>query len=102
MPVRVKLDADGGVGISNAVNTRLELAMKNMGEIMACLVIAAVVMLLLAITINGVFFTEPDVVTNMPMGVTRFVDDEAGVVCWKYNRGLSCLPIGDTTLRIGE
>lgn len=34
--------------------------------------------------------------------VTRFTDDEAGVVCWVYqdfNRGgISCLPINDTKL----
>ena len=36
--------------------------------------------------------------------VHRFVDDEAGVVCWvicEYNTGasVSCLPIGETMLR---
>lgn len=36
-------------------------------------------------------------------GVTRFVDKEAGVVCWKYylggaGGGISCLPLKDTKL----
>jgi len=38
--------------------------------------------------------------------VYRYIDAEAGVVCWivdgGYNGGMSCLPIGETDLRIGE
>ena len=30
--------------------------------------------------------------------VWRFVDEEAGVVCWAINHGLSCLPAADTQL----
>jgi hypothetical protein len=39
-------------------------------------------------------------------GVGRFVDDEAGVVCWVYDRyksgGISCLPLRDTLLDTGR
>jgi hypothetical protein len=31
-------------------------------------------------------------------GLSRFVDKEAGVVCWMATYGLSCLPIKDTLL----
>ncbi len=35
-------------------------------------------------------------------GVYRFIDDEAGVVCWIFKgsqrAGLSCLPLGHTIL----
>ena len=31
--------------------------------------------------------------------VSRYVDREAGVVCWTYQSGISCLPIDATTLQ---
>lgn len=35
-------------------------------------------------------------------GVHRFVDSEAGVVCWIYpGYGLACLPISETRLILG-
>ena len=45
--------------------------------------------------------TQPD---SIPRFIERFIDDEAGVVCWRYknNGGISCLPISDTKLRVGE
>lgn len=32
--------------------------------------------------------------------VKRFVDSEAGVVCWVYDKALECLPLEDTTLQV--
>jgi hypothetical protein len=29
--------------------------------------------------------------------VSRYVDQEYGVVCWEYQSGISCLPLKDTT-----
>ena len=38
--------------------------------------------------------------------VIRFIDEEAGVVCWLYradrSAGLSCLPLSQTKLDIGR
>ena len=37
--------------------------------------------------------------------VIRFIDEEAGVVCWwtgSYRGGISCLPISQTKLDIGR
>lgn len=38
-----------------------------------------------------------DIPTNFPNGVSRFVDKEAGVVCWvyedDYSGGISCIPL---------
>lgn len=31
-------------------------------------------------------------------GISRFIDDEAGVVCWVYYYGISCLSISQTRL----
>jgi len=43
---------------------------------------------------------EPGV--NLGYNISRYVDAEAGVVCWVYNAsysgGLACLPISDTRL----
>jgi hypothetical protein len=37
---------------------------------------------------------------SLSNGVFRFIDKEAGVVCWTvYQNGISCLPIGETKLR---
>lgn len=38
--------------------------------------------------------------TDIGNGVARFIDDEAGVVCWMfYSKGtLSCLPLSETKL----
>lgn len=30
--------------------------------------------------------------------VSRYIDRDAGVVCWTYQSGISCLPIDATTL----
>lgn len=39
---------------------------------------------------------------GLPYGVGRFIDHEAGVVCWLsdvyYGNSISCLPIGETLL----
>ena len=39
---------------------------------------------------------------NLGYAISRYVDEEAGVVCWVYGvtsgGGLSCLPIADTRL----
>ena len=38
---------------------------------------------------------------GLPCAVVRFIDDEAGIVCWRYTNnpgGLSCLPLADTRL----
>lgn len=41
--------------------------------------------------------------SDMPYGVSRFIDEEAGVVCWTvksyHERGISCLPISETNLK---
>lgn len=40
---------------------------------------------------------------ELPSTVTRFVDEEAGVVCWMqtrvYSGGIGCLPLSETNLR---
>jgi hypothetical protein len=39
---------------------------------------------------------------SFPYGISRHVDEEAGVVCWVYTSyqrgGIDCLPISDTKL----
>lgn len=35
---------------------------------------------------------------GLPAGVTRFVDEEAGVACWVYADKMSCLPVSETRL----
>lgn len=37
---------------------------------------------------------------NLGNGISRFVDNEAGVVCWLASYGISCLPIADTLLHL--
>lgn len=41
---------------------------------------------------------------DFPVGIRRFVDAEAQVVCWYYGYegGLSCLPLADTALKEGR
>ena len=40
------------------------------------------------------------------LGISRWVDEEAGVVCWVYSGfykgGISCLPLSDTRLDVGR
>ena len=37
---------------------------------------------------------------GLPSGVSRFIDREAGVVCWMvYRDGTTCLPLEETFLR---
>lgn len=42
------------------------------------------------------------------LGVTRFIDEEAQVVCWTYSdtvpegRGISCLPLDQTALEVEQ
>lgn len=47
---------------------------------------------------NPVFSAE----TEVRYGVVRFIDEEAGVVCWLsdvyYGNDISCLPISETLL----
>ena len=45
--------------------------------------------------------------TGLPPGVERFVDTEAGVVCWRgggnsFGATMSCLPIERTRLGVAE
>ena len=39
---------------------------------------------------------------NWDYGVTRYIDSEAGVVCWIFTgyqkAGMDCMPLSDTTL----
>lgn len=52
---------------------------------------------------------EPTEVEGVPADVERFVDRDAGVVCWTFNDhdayagagGLSCLPLEETDLAGG-
>jgi hypothetical protein len=38
-------------------------------------------------------------IEELSSNLTRFIDEEAGVVCWERNPGgISCLPIKDTLL----
>ena len=45
-------------------------------------------------------------ISSIGYGVFRFIDHEAGVVCWVYKGsekgGISCLPLGETRLDVGE
>lgn len=36
--------------------------------------------------------------SGLPSYVHRYVDEEAGVVCWVYMDGIDCLPIEQTRL----
>lgn len=61
--------------------------------------------LLLLILLAGCAPTEAYTMQTMGYyGVQRFVDEEAGVVCWvTLNRyGLSCLPLSETALEASE
>ena len=68
--------------------------------------LAILVTLLAILTLPVIFVVSsaPDSVEEPPMifvrrGTYRFVDEEAGVVCWLYwGNGISCLPIGETRL----
>lgn len=46
--------------------------------------------------------TASPVEPSLPYGIKRFVDVEAGVVCYSYayngGAGLSCLPLGHTSI----
>jgi len=41
-------------------------------------------------------------INDIRYNITRYVDDEAGVVCWVYGNyekgGLSCLPLSQTSI----
>ena len=39
-----------------------------------------------------------EVASHYNSRVVRFTDEEAGVVCWLYYYGISCLPINQTRL----
>jgi hypothetical protein len=64
---------------------------------------------LLVVLLSGCAWSNQDNYSGIPVesypgeyGISRFVDDEAGVVCWVYLElnagGISCLPISDTKL----
>lgn len=48
--------------------------------------------------------TESPTIVIHEANVDRFVDKEAGVVCWtyRYHHGISCLPLDNTLLTIEE
>ena len=51
---------------------------------------------------KDIFASKHSRITNTN-GLDRFVDDEAGVVCYTYwNRAVSCIPISQTKLRFGK
>ena len=64
-------------------------------------IIVGIVIFALIFQPAGENSVQPD---SIPRFIERFIDDEAGVVCWRYknNGGISCLPISDTKLRVGE
>ena len=53
---------------------------------------------------------KPDEISGVVMSgttsVSRYIDTQAGVVCWilrtGYAGGVSCLPIGQTRLEVGS
>lgn len=41
--------------------------------------------------------------SSIPSGSNRFIDEEAGVVCWTHGaQGIDCLPIESTKLKGGS
>jgi hypothetical protein len=36
--------------------------------------------------------------THLGYGITRYIDREAGVVCWLYDHSIACLPLAATRL----
>ena len=73
------------------------------------LTIAVTAFLLLAIGVPALLAgCQPKLIepvapgVNLGYNISRYVDAEAGVVCWVYNAsysgGLACLPIADTRL----
>jgi hypothetical protein len=57
---------------------------------------------LFLVLLTGCGGGEPVSSTSMLGGITRFYDNDAGVVCWVYNDfekgGISCLPLKETKL----
>lgn len=67
-------------------------------------VFVAFVAVLLLFTTASCVSSEDNIISS-PYIVNRYIDEDAGVVCWVfdgYNKGgISCLPVKDTTIRVG-
>ena len=65
-------------------------------------VLVVMILILTSCVPEGVTVEQPDIIKS---NVTRFIDEEAGVVCWEYDGyrsgGISCLPIDETKLGQG-
>ncbi len=67
-------------------------------------VLVLLMCLLLISCLGGAPVEDPLMVRSddLPMGVIRFIDHEAGVVCWLsdvyYGNSISCLPLSETLL----
>lgn len=59
---------------------------------------AIIVLVVIAIIAIGGYALATGEDNGLPSGVTRFVDQEAGVVCWVYSDQMSCLPVEETRL----
>ncbi len=59
-----------------------------------------VVLLIIAllIVVSCTYKDMPARNPGLPSYVHRYVDEEAGVVCWVYEYGIDCLPIEQTRL----
>lgn len=66
---------------------------------MSKLIFAVILSILLSSCAPSQTFDGTEVTRN----IFRYVDDEAGVVCWIYGGyqkgGIDCMPIGETALR---
>jgi hypothetical protein len=67
--------------------------------------IMIVLLLVIATVVTLASSCSVDTSKSLPSTVDRFIDDEAGVVCWTWNivngGGMSCLPIQETRLGQG-
>lgn len=63
------------------------------------LLTAIVAMVALALILLPAARASGEPIGDKTLGFARYVDKEAGVVCWSlYRQALSCLPLSDTRL----
>ncbi|RMD67344.1 hypothetical protein D6833_00340 [Candidatus Parcubacteria bacterium] len=65
---------------------------------LAGLVLVMVIVVVVFVVLTHIFVLGSGAGVTPTPAVDRFVDDEAGVVCWYVRDGVSCLPIGSTNL----
>ena len=74
---------------------------RNLSEIIGAILLIGLVVCVVGLVVSVA--TGPDPQTGHP-SANRFIDHEAGVVCWVYRGGfgggISCLPLDETSLAV--